>query len=189
MGIAFLGVIMWRRQDEKPAAHPEERAPTSATSGTTVDASPARTPAAARSTTTLLSPGTTVRGEIFGNEDLYLDGVVRGTVRLDGAQVTIGPRGRIYADVEADQIVVQGQVEGNLRARRRVEVGSAGVVRGDIYSVRLHVQEGAVVCGKVSLEGGERLGPSARPHSSPEPVRAAEPAVSRGAGEPQDRVH
>jgi cytoskeletal protein CcmA (bactofilin family) len=177
---------MWRRQHEKPASHPEERVPTSA--ATAADAPPARTPTA-RSATTLLSPGTTVRGEIFGNEDLYLDGVVRGTVRLDGAQVTVGPRGRIYADVEADQIVVQGQVEGHLRAHRRVEVGSAGVVRGDIYAARLHVQEGAIVCGKVKLDGGERLDPSARPLPSPEPVRAAEPTLPRDGGEPKDRVH
>ncbi|MCL6480618.1 MAG: polymer-forming cytoskeletal protein [Firmicutes bacterium] len=177
---------MWRRQDDKPAPHPEERGP--ASTATTADVSPPRTPPA-RSATTLLSPGTTVRGEIFGNEDLYLDGVVRGTVRLDGAQVTIGPRGRIYADVEADQIVVQGQVEGHLRARRRVEVGSAGVVRGDIYAARLHVQEGAVVCGQVKLEGGERLDSSAHPLPSPEPVRAAESAHPREGSEPKDRVH
>lgn len=162
---------MWRRQEDKPSSQPATQAPTEKPAAAPVEAAPTRS-APVRSVPTLLSPGITVKGEISGNEDLYLDGTVRGTVRLDGAQVTVGPRGRIHADVEADQIVVQGQVEGNLRARQRVEINSAGVVRGDIFAARLHVQEGAIVCGRVALEGAGRPGVVSRQRPAPEPVRS-----------------
>ncbi len=179
---------MWRRQDDKPSSLPETQAPVAKPATASAEPSPARA-ASARGATTLLSPGITVKGEIFGSEDLYLDGTVRGTVRLDGAQVTVGPRGRILADVEADQIIVQGQVEGNLRARQRVEISSAGVVHGDIFAARLHVQEGAVVCGHVTLEGAERPSAVSRLRPVAEPARSSGETPVGTPGESKGTIH
>src|SRR6202166_3523146 len=56
-----------------------------------------------------------IKGEIKGSDDLYIDGEVQGTIHLSNGRVTIGPHGKISADVDAREIVVRGKVTGALR--------------------------------------------------------------------------
>src|SRR5215472_15884017 len=63
-----------------------------------------------------------VKGEITGNEDLQIDGSVEGLVQLDERKLTIGPTAKVTADVIAREVVVYGNVKGNLRARDRIEI-------------------------------------------------------------------
>jgi len=93
-----------------------------------------------------------IKGEIYGSEDLYIDGEVQGTIELSNGRVTIGPHGKISADVDAAEIVVRGHVTGALFGRERVEVGSTGEVRGDISTPRISIGEGAQIHGKVEIE-------------------------------------
>ena len=92
-----------------------------------------------------------IKGEIQGREDLYIDGEVQGTIRLSEGRVTVGPHGKISADVDAREIVVRGKVQGALRGRERVEVGRTGEIRGDIVTNRLSVEEGAQMHSKVEI--------------------------------------
>src|SRR6266851_7533544 len=61
-----------------------------------------------------------VKGELSGSEDLYLDGEVEGSIELRGHSLTIGPHGRVHANVHARDVVVHGKVEGNVRGTDRV---------------------------------------------------------------------
>jgi cytoskeletal protein CcmA (bactofilin family) len=92
-----------------------------------------------------------IKGDIQGREDLYIDGEVRGTIHLTSGRVTVGPHGNISADVNAREIVVQGKVKGALRGCDRVEVGRTGEIRGDITALRIAVEEGGEVHGKVEI--------------------------------------
>jgi cytoskeletal protein CcmA (bactofilin family) len=96
-----------------------------------------------------------IKGEIRGREDLYVDGEVQGTIHLVDGRVTIGPHGKISADVDAREIVVRGKVKGSLRGRDRVEVGRTGDIRGDIATLRISIEEGAQVHSKVEITRGE----------------------------------
>jgi len=92
-----------------------------------------------------------IKGEIRGREDLYIDGEVQGSIHLVDGRVTVGPHGKISADVEAREIIIRGIVKGSLRGRDRVEVGRTGDIRGDITTLRFAIEEGAQIHSKVEI--------------------------------------
>jgi cytoskeletal protein CcmA (bactofilin family) len=92
-----------------------------------------------------------IKGEIRGREDLYIDGEVKGSIHLSEGRVTIGPHGKITADLEAREVIVRGKVNGSVRGRERVEIGHTGEIRGDIVTIRLAVEEGAEIHSKVEI--------------------------------------
>jgi cytoskeletal protein CcmA (bactofilin family) len=112
-----------------------------------------------------------MKGELSGREDVIIDGVFEGQVRVSGAGLTIGASGRVRAEIEADEIIVEGRVEGSLRARERLSIRRSGNVTGSIETSRLVIEDGAVIHGRVEM---------VRPGES----RAA----SRGLGAPAPRA-
>jgi cytoskeletal protein CcmA (bactofilin family) len=92
-----------------------------------------------------------IKGEIHGREDLYIDGEVQGAIHLSEGRVTVGPHGKISANVDAREIIVRGKVKGALHARERVEVGRTGEIHGDIATARLAIEEGAQIHSKVEI--------------------------------------
>lgn len=92
-----------------------------------------------------------IKGEVRGREDLYIDGEVQGTIHLSEGRVTVGPHGKISADVDAREVVVRGKVKGAVRGRERVEIGRTGEIRGDIVTIRIAIEEGAQIHSKVEI--------------------------------------
>ncbi len=90
-------------------------------------------------------------GEVKGSEDLIVDGRVEGTVNLAESRLTIGPSANVAANLSAKDILVLGQVKGNLAASGRVELRAGCLVEGDIRALRLAVEDNAVFRGKVDL--------------------------------------
>jgi cytoskeletal protein CcmA (bactofilin family) len=90
-------------------------------------------------------------GEVKGSEDLIVDGRVEGTVSLSESRLTIGPNAKVAADLSAKDILIMGQVQGNLVASGRVELRAGCLVEGDIRALRLAVEDNAVFRGKVDL--------------------------------------
>ena len=70
---------------------------------------------------TYIGKSVVIKGEVSCGEDLYIDGQVEGTVDPKGNRLTIGPNGRVKANVNAGVVVVEGKLEGVLpvvRGRR-----------------------------------------------------------------------
>ena len=63
-----------------------------------------------------------MKGEICGNEDLHVDGEVDGLIRLDEGKLTVGTAAKITADIIAGEVVVSGNVKGNVRTTNRIEI-------------------------------------------------------------------
>lgn len=97
-----------------------------------------------------------IRGEVKGGEDLIIDGRVEGTVTLTESRLTIGPNANVAADLTARDVLIQGQVQGNIVATGRVELRAGCVVEGDVRALRLAVEENAVFRGKVDLTQGAK---------------------------------
>jgi cytoskeletal protein CcmA (bactofilin family) len=112
-----------------------------------------------------------IKGEVRGTEDLYIDGEVQGTIYLTNGRVTVGPHGKISANVDAREVIVRGKVTGSLRGRDRVEIGSTGEVNGDIATSRIAISEGAQIHSKVEIA---RAGEASQQNNRP----AAKPAAS-----------
>ena len=93
-----------------------------------------------------------IKGELSCSEDLYIDGRVEGTIDPRGNCLTIGPNGRVKANVIARAVVVEGKLEGNIQASDRVDLKQSAVVMGDITAQRISIDEGACIKGSVEIQ-------------------------------------
>jgi len=118
-----------------------------------------------------------IKGELSGSEDLYVDGSVEGSIELEGNKLVIGPNGKVRADIHAKVVVIQGKLEGNVRASERTELRSSAVATGDLFTQRVAIEEGAYFKGKIDVQR------DAKP-ASPAVTKAAEskPEVKSTAG-------
>jgi cytoskeletal protein CcmA (bactofilin family) len=98
-------------------------------------------------------------GEVKGSEDLIVDGRVEGTVSLSESRLTIGPNANVAADLSAKDVLILGQVKGNVVASGRVELRAGCCVEGDIRALRLAVEDNAIFRGKVDLTQAVGKGP------------------------------
>jgi cytoskeletal protein CcmA (bactofilin family) len=154
---------MWRKQDEPKApspsaqksATPTTNAPESPAASRIATAVPLSSPPAGHLTRLLV-----VKGEITGREDLFIDGEVHGKIRLDGAKLTIGPDGRVTADIEAREVVVRGEFKGNIKGQDRVQIAASGRATGEVSARLISIEEGAEVHLKVNLEKQEIARPA-----------------------------
>src|SRR4026208_2277332 len=84
-----------------------------------------------------------IKGELNGSEDLTIEGQVEGKIELRQNLLTIGPNGKIKAEVFAKAIIVHGEVHGNITASEKVDIRDNGSVDGDLSSPRVAIAEGA----------------------------------------------
>lgn len=99
-----------------------------------------------------LGAGLHIKGEISGNEDLLIDGSVEGLVQLEDRKLTIGASAKVTADVVAREVVVYGNVKGNLRGRDRIEIKKDGSVVGDLTTARIMIEDGAYFKGSIEID-------------------------------------
>ncbi|HKV49405.1 MAG TPA: polymer-forming cytoskeletal protein [Candidatus Acidoferrales bacterium] len=110
-----------------------------------------------------IGSGLKIRGEITGSSDMYIDGDVQGKVRVGSGRLTVGPSGRVQADLEAREIIVNGNVVGNLKAADRVQLGPTGSVQGSVVTPRIGIDDGARLRGNVeTAPAGAAGGASAK---------------------------
>jgi cytoskeletal protein CcmA (bactofilin family) len=97
-----------------------------------------------------------IKGELSAQEDIRIAGRVEGRVDVDGYTLTVEESGHVHADVSASGIIVAGTVSGSIVAERRIELRSTATVEGDLTAPAVRVDEGAVVTGKVDIEGSRQ---------------------------------
>jgi cytoskeletal protein CcmA (bactofilin family) len=111
-----------------------------------------KAPDTARGEMILIGKSVVIKGELSCGEDLYIDGQVEGTIDPKGNRLTIGPNGRVKANVTACAVVVQGKLEGNIQASDRVDLKQSAVVMGDIATQRISIDEGVYFKGSVNIQ-------------------------------------
>jgi len=126
-----------------------------------------------------------IKGELNGSEDLTIEGHVEGTIQLRDHVLTIGPNGRIKAQVFAKSVIVLGEVTGNVTASDKVDIRDNGSVDGDIIAPRVAIAEGAHFRGSVDMQRkatpqGAKAGPQAASQQSQQ-----QPQQQQSANAPQ----
>ena len=117
-----------------------------------------------------------IKGELAGSEDLTIEGQVDGTIQLRDHVLTIGPNGKIKAQVFAKSVIVLGEVTGNVTASEKVDIRDKGSVDGDIISPRVAIAEGAHFRGSVDMQRKAAAGAAQQPQAAkPTPVQAPAP--------------
>jgi cytoskeletal protein CcmA (bactofilin family) len=127
---------MWNDKDVQPG---------SAAAGT--PASPGST----SRTTASLGPGLKIKGELIGHEDLKLEGKIEGAISLGGHRLNVGSTAHIHADIVAGEVVVAGEVIGNVNAPDRIELKKGGSIVGDLTTNRLVIEDGAIFKGVIEI--------------------------------------
>lgn len=114
-----------------------------------------------------------IKGELSGSEDLAIEGQVEGKIELRQNVLTIGANAKIKAQVFAKQVVVLGEVVGNITASEKVDIRDNGSVDGDIASPRVAIAEGAHFRGSIDMQrNGGTKGEAAKPGAGATPAPA-----------------
>ena len=98
-----------------------------------------------------------IKGELTGNEDMTIDGIVEGNIQLKENHLTIGPNGNVKADINAKTVTITGKVDGNVTAEDKVEIRETGKLRGNIVAPRVVIADGAFFKGSVEMEKKSNL--------------------------------
>src|SRR5882762_4190602 len=130
-----------RQKSDSPASNPNSFNPVKTVSAPVEQATIGRT--------------LTIKGEIIGSESLYIDGRIEGKITMPESRVTIGRNGKVDASITAKEVVVMGKVTGNIECSDRVDIRSEGSVTGDVSTVRISVEDGAVLKGGIQVKSGE----------------------------------
>jgi len=181
---------MWRKDEPKSQGAPEVTS-----QGIAGNPPPSGTPSAGTSSSAALpiSPkaaacitqGIRIKGDITGKEDLFVDGTLEGKLDLGGGVCTIGPNGKVKADIAAREVIVRGDVEGKIDATEKMQVWSSGRVNGEVRTGRLAIEDGALLRGKV--EAGKPVGQGSSKVAGGSASVAAEKAKG-GNTEPSSRA-
>jgi cytoskeletal protein CcmA (bactofilin family) len=182
---------MWKRDEAVKPAGPASTGPAAPTpTAPPPAAEAARTqthdPQRLERTSVNIGKSVVIKGELNGSEDLTIEGQVEGKIELRQNVLTIGPNGKIKAQVFAKSVIVLGEVTGNVTATEKVDIRDNGSVDGDIASPRVAIAEGAHFRGSIDMQrtggksggGGEAKGEQKQPtqpaaQEKPTPAGAA----------------
>ena len=186
---------MWNKKEEPPAAPRPASAPPAQQPAfvpeikketVPVSSTPYRVPESDPRNTATIGKAVRIVGQIYTKEDLYVDGDVEGTIESTDNKVTIGPNGRVQAGIKAREVVLLGQVKGNVEAADKVDIRKDARLEGDIVSARISIEDGALFKGSIDIRKVEVKpgAPAAAPViSNPAPTpQPAQTAVPVGAG-------
>jgi cytoskeletal protein CcmA (bactofilin family) len=170
---------MWnRRKDEEFAIKPASAPPTSsalAKEGIPMSTLPGRTNEPhfdnPRGGSAVLGKSVIVKGQIFSREDLTIDGEVEGTVELQEHRLTIGPNGKVLANVKAREVVILGTIHGNVETTDKIDIRKDAKLLGDIKTARVVIEDGAYFKGNIDIVRAEV--PKPQPAPKPQPMASA----------------
>jgi len=117
-----------------------------------------------------------IKGELSGSEDIYVDGQVEGNIHLSGNNLTIGPNGRVRANISAKNVTVGGTLDGNIVAGERTEFRKTAVANGDVQTKRIAIEDGAFFKGKLEIVA------DSKPVSNAGAVAASAASAGRSGG-------
>ena len=104
-----------------------------------------------------------VRGDVVSTRDLVIHGRVEGTIDLGDHSLTIGPGAAVVADLVAKSVTISGEVRGNVTAMATVALLATGSVEGNVTTPQLIMEDGAVLRGRVDVDGSKAVRPAVSP--------------------------
>jgi cytoskeletal protein CcmA (bactofilin family) len=122
-----------------------------------------------------------INGQIYSKEDLYVDGDVEGTIELAEHRLTVGPNGKVHSSVKAREVVVLGNIQGNVDASDKLEIRKDARLVGDIKTARIIIEDGAYFKGSIDIVKNE----PAKTNAAPPRPQAAPAAAAAGHGQGQ----
>ena len=114
-----------------------------------------------------------IKGEVSGAESLYIDGRIEGSITLADNRVTIGRNGSVVANISAREVVIMGNVKGNIQCTDRLDIRSEGSLTGDVVTQRISVEDGAVMKGSVEVRNVAQKNEKTQTQTNAKPTESA----------------
>ena len=127
----------------------------------------------------IIGPSISIKGTLAGEEDLMIQGQVEGKIDLKNNNITVGRNGRIKADIYGKIISIEGEVEGNLFGDEKIVLRQSGVVRGNMTSPRVNLEDGAKFKGSIDMDA---RGEGKQPTLKETPTGVSGPAKAEAGG-------
>jgi len=150
---------MWKRKEDEYGTSVEP--PTSGSPSAAVPTAPQRPAETPRNEpmrsaeVATIGKSVVVKGELSGSEDLMVDGEVEGSITMRGQTLTVGPNGRVRANVEARNVVLYGRLDGDIHASDRVDLRKSASLAGNISTARISIEDGAFFKGGIDIQKAE----------------------------------
>lgn len=101
--------------------------------------------------TSSLGPSLIFKGTLSGHEDLTIHGQFTGTIKLNNHDLIVETEGKVEAEIQAKNIIIRGEVKGNIVATGKVFIDENAQMVGDISAARISIMEGAQFKGRIKL--------------------------------------
>jgi len=100
--------------------------------------------------TTLISAGTTIKGDISSNSDLRIDGTIIGNIN-SSSKIVIGSSGVVEGDIFGNNADIVGKTSGTIKVKELLQLRGECVVNGNIYAGKLQVEPSATFNGQCHM--------------------------------------
>ena len=121
-----------------------------------------------------------VKGEMYSDEELYMDGEFDGILEVRHS-LTIGPNGKVKANVKAKEVAVMGSIQGNVEAAGRIVIMTGASIVGNVKTAGIVIEDGAYFKGGIDILRPEtEKKETEKPQTSSSPISGA--VKSQGAG-------
>ena len=167
---------MWNKQKDEPITRPQPEpirpsAPPPPAPQSQSFSAPAPAARSAASQTAAIGPSMSVKGEIRAREELLVDGDVEGLLESQSL-LTVGPNGKVRANIKAREVVIFGSVRGDVEVTEKIAIREQGSLIGNIKSAGISIDDGAYFKGSIDI-------------IRPEPKVTSKPVKTEPANEPQ----
>jgi cytoskeletal protein CcmA (bactofilin family) len=166
---------MWTSSDTK--TQPDE-AKTQPTTSSVVEmpGGPSRsTSSAPQNQYSMIGASIKIKGTITASDPVYIYGKVEGSIAAPAHRVTVGKEGKVKANINAREVVIMGEVQGNLESGERVEIRCDGSLSGDLVTRRIYVEDGATLSGSIDVQRPKKAEKAVAPDESQAVLEAREP--------------
>ena len=150
---------------------------------------PPSVPAEQRSPTSKAIIGATIviKGELSGDEDVVIAGEFEGTIDLPNHCLTVVGRGQVRADIKANVVEIQGEVQGDVDGVDKVWITKTGRMQGNITSPRVILDDGAIFKGRIDMEPAQTQQSTPAPRPKPTAANVAPAVAPKQAAQPAQR--
>ena len=102
---------------------------------------------------TIIGASIKVKGNFIGQGNIVIEGHLEGSIRTE-ADLFVGEKARIIANIEASQATINGEIKGNLKIHDYLSIGSTAKIFGDIVYGEISIEKGAVINGQLLKVSG-----------------------------------
>jgi len=100
---------------------------------------------------TAIGKGVTIIGDVVSQEDLFIDGDIKGNVDVQNSRCTVGPNGKAKSNLKAREVIIQGQVHGDVEATQKITIRKEGSLVGNIRTTGIIIEDDAYFKGSIDI--------------------------------------